>query len=173
MGKFPTEEVKDLLIACHRRCCVCHRFCGVKMEMDHIVPAADKGPDTGENAIPVCFDCNAEIHGYNDRHPKGRKFTPEELRGHKEQWLAICRDRPETLLLAARDSDVGPLQAVLNELEFNLVVAKQPNQQERGCLFKDVQFNRAISQGALWIIDDSLKSSFENFLSGGRLNRNR
>src|SRR5439155_3001756 len=116
-----------------RRCCICHRFCGVKMEMDHIVQAADSGPDTQDNAIPVCFDCHAEIHSYNDRHPKGRKFSAEELEGHKDQWLRMCRDKPETLLLAARDTDVGPLQAVINELEFNRVVAKYPVQQERGC----------------------------------------
>ena len=120
--------------------------------------------------LPVCFDCHAEIHSYNDRHPKGRKFTADELKGHKDQWLAICRDKPEVLLQAARDSDVGPLQAVLNELEFNLVVAKHPTQ--RGCLFKEVQFNRAISQGALWIIDDTLKGCINEAYAGmGRANQ--
>src|SRR5262249_9190577 len=120
----------------------------------------------------VCFDCHAEIHSYNNRHPKGRKFGPDELRGHKEQWLAICRDKPDTLLFAARDIDVGPLQAVINELEFNLTVMKYPNQQERGCLFRDAQFSRAISEGALWTLDDDLKASvIEAYVAIGRANQ--
>src|SRR5262249_39634655 len=116
-------------------------------------------PDTAENAIPLCFDCHAEVHAYNDRHPKGRKFSPEELRGHKDQWLAICRDRPQVLLAAARDSDVGPLQALINELEFNLVVAAQPRYDQRGCPFKQEQFERAIRQGAVWGLSSDLKNS--------------
>jgi hypothetical protein len=29
---FKPSEVDRLLVACHRRCYVCHRFCGVKIE---------------------------------------------------------------------------------------------------------------------------------------------
>ena len=55
---------------------------------------------------------------------RGRKFLPDELRGHKEQWLEICRSRPEIFINAARDSDVGPIQGLIDELEFNVHVAK-------------------------------------------------
>ncbi len=88
---FPADAVSKLLADCHRRCCICHRFCGVKMETDHIVPRADNGPDDIDNAIAVCFECHAEIHLYNDRHPRGREFRPEELRRHRDQWLEVCR----------------------------------------------------------------------------------
>jgi 5-methylcytosine-specific restriction endonuclease McrA len=98
---FQREEVSKLLAACHRRCCVCHRYCGVKMETDHIVPAGEGGPDTMDNAIPVCFECHAEIHSYNDKHPRGRKFLADELRAHKEQWLKICETRPDVFVNAA------------------------------------------------------------------------
>jgi hypothetical protein len=81
---FPCKDVEILLAACHRRCCICHRFCGVKIETDHIEQAAEGDSDKIENAIPVCFECHAEIHSYNDKHPRGRKFTPDELRHHKE-----------------------------------------------------------------------------------------
>ena len=104
-GGFPRDQVDELLKACHRRCCICHRFCGVKIETDHIVPSVEGGADTIDNAVPVCFECHAEIHSYNDMHPGGRKFRPAELRGHKEQWLEICRVNqnsssvpPETLM---------------------------------------------------------------------------
>jgi hypothetical protein len=97
---FPRDEVSQLLRACHRRCCVCHRFCGVKMETDHIVPAAEGGSDTIDNAIPVCFECHAEIHSYNDKHPRGRKFLPDELRPQRTM-AKICLDRPDVFVNAA------------------------------------------------------------------------
>jgi hypothetical protein len=94
--------------------CICHRFCSVKIETDHILPAAEAGPDTIDNAIPVCFECHAEIHGYNDKHPRGRKFTPDELRHHKKQWLELCKTKPEMLLQATREAGVGPFQALID-----------------------------------------------------------
>ena len=75
---FNREEVSQLLVDVHRRCSICHRFCGVKIETDHIIPAADGGTDEIGNAIPVCFECHAEIHSYNDQHPRGRKFLEKE-----------------------------------------------------------------------------------------------
>ena len=74
---FDRDQVSNLLARCHRRCCICHRFCGVKIETDHIEPKEQGGDDSIENAIPVCFECHAEIHSYNDKHPRGRKFLPE------------------------------------------------------------------------------------------------
>ena len=52
---FKRDEVSDLLVAVHRRCSICHRFCGTKIETDHIVPGADEGTDNIDNAIPVCL----------------------------------------------------------------------------------------------------------------------
>src|SRR5580704_6958047 len=91
---FDQVEVEGLLVACHRRCCVCHRWCGTKMEIDHIEQRADGGSDEITNGIALCFDCHAEVHAYNPRHPRGRKFTPTELRAHREQWLRLCDAHP-------------------------------------------------------------------------------
>jgi hypothetical protein len=156
-GGFPKEQVAQLLVECHRRCCICHRFCGVKIEIDHIVPSSEEGPDTIDNAIPVCFECHAEIHSYNDKHPRGRKFRPEELNKHKEQWLEICRNRPDIFINAARNSDVGPLQAIIDELEFNSVVAQKHTANEQGCLFLEEQFHRAICEGVISTLNETLK----------------
>src|SRR5690349_4762640 len=93
------------------------------MEVDHIIPRGEGGADTVDNAIAVCFECHADIHSYNDRHPRGRKFRPIELRGHKEQWLDVCRTRPEIFFSTSRDAEVGPVQALIDELEFNAHVA--------------------------------------------------
>ena len=167
---FSQPEVEQLLAACHRRCCICHRFCGVKMETDHIVPQAEQGSDAIENAIPVCFDCHAEIHSYNDQHPRGRKFRSNELRQHKAEWLRICRQHPEVFASARRDSSVGPLQALIDELEFNLKVAERSDD-EPACLFSVEQFSRAIHEGAISIIVPSLRETIlEAYVAMGRAN---
>lgn len=169
---FPRKDVEVLLAACHRRCCICHRFCGVKIETDHIEQAAEGGPDTIENAIPVCFECHAEIHSYNDKHPRGRKFTPDELRRHKEQWLEFCKNRPEMFLHAARETDVGPLQALIDELEFNLRVAQHTESDALGCLFLEEQFRRAIREGAIATLKDELKTVIlDAYAAIGRANQ--
>ena len=49
----------------------------------------------------------------------GRKFLPEELKAHKEKWLNICEQNPEILISANYEADVGPLQALIDELTFN------------------------------------------------------
>jgi hypothetical protein len=58
------------------------------MECHHIIPQAKGGEDSFENCIPLCFDCHAEVGHYSDDHPKGTKFTPDELRGHRDAWNA-------------------------------------------------------------------------------------
>lgn len=93
------------------------------------------------------------------------------LRGHRDQWFDLCRTRPEILVAAPRDMDVGPLQALLNELEFNAVVSSKVTQQERGCLFKDQQFDRAIRQGSIGVLDEALKRVvLEAYAAIGRAN---
>ncbi len=156
MGRFKQAEVDDLLVACHRRCCICHRFCGVKIEMDHMLPQAEGGDDNISNAIAVCFECHAEIHSYNDSHPRGRKFRPEELHKHKDQWLAICRERPSELLAASRNADVGPLQALVDELTFNHQVA---NDTLNICPFMMDQLKRAITEGILSMLSEQVRRS--------------
>jgi hypothetical protein len=127
------------------------------MEIDHIVPAAEGGPSTPENGIPVCFECHAEIHSYNDKHPRGRKFRPDELRLHKEQWLEICKKQPQVFNAKVLSAEVGPLQALIDELEFNLALAAENANGPRGCLFLEEQFRKAISQGSIAILRDELK----------------
>jgi hypothetical protein len=135
------------------------------METDHIVPAAESHDHSIKNAIPVCFECHAEIHSYNPKHPRGRKFTADELRGHKEQWLEICANRPEVFINAARNADVGPLQALIDELEFNGVVADDAVAKHAtssyfvGCTFHVEQFLRAIREGSISMLQDNLKRS--------------
>lgn len=169
---FPRDQVSELLARCHRRCCICHRFCGVKIETDHIKPKEEGGDDSIDNAIPVCFECHAEIHSYNDKHPRGRKFLPEELRLHKEQWSRICGERPDVLVSASRASDVGPLQALIDELEFNAKVAAKADSTDQGCTFHEEQFLRAIHEGSIAILREEIRDAVTDaYVAMGAANR--
>ena len=85
---FSQGDAERALVACGRHCCLCHKFCGTNIELHHIVAESEGGSDTFNNAIPVCFDCHAEVKHYNPQHPRGRKFTESELRMHRDGWYA-------------------------------------------------------------------------------------
>lgn len=94
------EEVKRIaMVACGRRCCICHKFCGNNMEVHHIKAHADGGEDIFDNAIPLCFNCHAIVRQYDPRHPKGIKFTEKELIMHRDSWYAkvkSCNEKKES-----------------------------------------------------------------------------
>lgn len=88
-----SEEIKrSAMVACGRHCCICHKFCGNNMEVHHIKPQSKGGADTFENAIPLCFDCHAEVGQYNPEHPKGIKFSEKELIEHRDRWYRYIRE---------------------------------------------------------------------------------
>lgn len=169
---FSQPKVNQLLADCHRRCCICHRFCGVKIEIDHIEQKTDGGSDDIKNGIPVCFECHAEIHSYNDSHPRGRKFRADELEKHKENWLRICRENPAALIDAPSEITVGPLQALIDELQFNKVVLDGFDVQDinagKRCAvpLSDKQFHRALELGAISVLDDGLRESLLHTYAG-------
>ncbi len=159
---FNQEEASKLLAQCHRRCCICHKFCGVKMELHHIKHHSKGGSDEIKNAIPVCFECHAEINHYNDQHPRGRKFSHEELLLHKKQWLEICSNHPESLINAPRETDVGPLEGMLLELEYNLSMVNEitngmPWQDKIGFSLNNDQYSREVETGSLLLLPDRLR----------------
>lgn len=88
---FPTNVRDQALVNASRHCCVCHRFRGVKVEVHHIQPESQGGPNELENAITLCFDCHADAGHYNSKHPRGTKFSPNELRRHRDRWHEIVR----------------------------------------------------------------------------------
>jgi hypothetical protein len=122
------------------------------MEIDHIVQKADGGTDTYDNAIAVCFDCHAEIHHYNPKHPKGRRFEPGELKAHREQWLSLCKNNPVALVSSVPTTEGGALERLLNELMFNEYLS---NLSRTAMMFEVGQFRRAIGDGTFgWLKDE-------------------
>jgi len=90
MGLVPfSKEVREeALIRSGRHCCVCHMHAGRDAEVHHIVQEADGGPNTLDNAIALCSRCHGEAGHYNARHPRGTKYSPSELRRHRDEWWA-------------------------------------------------------------------------------------
>lgn len=85
---FPPEVKEQALIACKRHCVICEESKGKKIECHHIVPRANGGENTFDNCIPLCFDCHEEIGSYNPKHPKGNKFSRDELRLRRDNFYA-------------------------------------------------------------------------------------
>lgn len=83
---FPESIAEKALLDCSRCCCICHKFCGFKIELHHIIQKSQNGADTYENCIPLCLDCHADVKAYDPKHPKGRKYTDSELRKHRDRW---------------------------------------------------------------------------------------
>lgn len=54
--------------------------------MHHMVQEADGGPNILENAIVLCSKCHSEAGHYIPRHPLGTKYSPNELRRHRDEW---------------------------------------------------------------------------------------
>jgi hypothetical protein len=84
---WPTEVKNRALLACARHCCICHKFCGTKIELHHIILRSEGGTEEFENCIPLCFDCHSDQSSYDHKHPKGTKYTATELNLHRETWF--------------------------------------------------------------------------------------
>lgn len=83
---FPEGVATEALALCGRSCCICHKFCGTKIELHHIKQKACGGDDTLDNCIPVCFDCHADMGRADPKHPKGKRYSEEELKRHRDGW---------------------------------------------------------------------------------------
>ena len=80
---------EDTLVKCGRRCCLCHKFCRTDIEIHHIIHEADDGPDDFDNAIPLCYECHADMGKKDPHHPKGRAYTPNELKRLRDRWYEL------------------------------------------------------------------------------------
>jgi len=63
----------------HFRCCLCH---ALGVEVHHITPTVDGGPDSEDNAAPLCPSCH-DTYGAN---PVKRKF----IREARDFWYELC-----------------------------------------------------------------------------------
>ena len=89
---FSEKITNQALASCGRCCCICHKFCGTKMELHHIKQKAYGGEDSLENCIPLCFDCHSDMGKADPKHPKGKHYSEEELMLHRDNWYKKVAD---------------------------------------------------------------------------------
>jgi len=82
---FSSATKEEALVASGRRCCLCRLFKGVRLEVHHIQPPSAGGSNDLDNAIPLCFDCHADVGHYNPDHPRGNRYSDTELRRHRDR----------------------------------------------------------------------------------------
>lgn len=91
---FPAKIKTEALAKSGRRCCLCLKFKGVKIEVHHIVQESISNDNSLDNAITLCFDCHADAGHYNPKHPKGNKLTAAELRKSRDRlWRLVEEGR--------------------------------------------------------------------------------
>jgi hypothetical protein len=98
---FSPDVKTGMFIRCHRKCCLCLKQCGTNMEAAHIIDESAGGSNDEENGIPVCFDCHQELGSYNDRHPRGNKMRPEELRARRDRVYSLVKEGKLSVLTPA------------------------------------------------------------------------
>lgn len=128
---FSKSVREQALIESARHCCVCHRYKGVKIEVHHIVPLDSGGDDSPDNAIALCFDCHADAGHYNPKHPRGSKFSPDELLEARETWHRTVRSQglsgPEAESQLHSDQVNDAEAVLLKALEIGYNANNQPN----------------------------------------------
>lgn len=92
---FPDKVQAEALAACGRCCCICHKFCGTKINLHHIKQSADGGDDTLDNCIPLCLDCHEDMGKADPKHSTGKHYTERELRLHRDNWYESVRNSRE------------------------------------------------------------------------------
>lgn len=58
---WPKEVRDEVLIKSGRHCCICHKFCGLKIELHHIKLKSEGGEDSIDNCIPEVVPCQSAI----------------------------------------------------------------------------------------------------------------
>ena len=67
------------------RCCMCHKL---DVQIHHIIPQAERGEDTEDNAAPLCPSCH-DTYGAN---PQKRKL----IREMRDDWYEKCEKEVES-----------------------------------------------------------------------------
>ena len=110
------------------RCCRCH---AIGVEIHHILSQADDGPDTEDNAAPLCPNCHTWFGG----NPEKRR----EIRQMRDWWYEVC----ETQYGPKANAYEEKLDALLGELR-----ASQTGADERDRVLGEIQstLSKLVSQ---------------------------
>lgn len=80
---FPESVKREAKQKAHYKCVICHK---PFVEVHHIIPQHESGPDTLDNTAPLCGYCH-DVYGGN---PAKRK----QIREMREFWWDFCANVP-------------------------------------------------------------------------------
>jgi hypothetical protein len=112
---FPPYIKEKALLKSRRHCCVCHEFAGRDAFVHHIQQEAEKGKSVLNNAIVLCSRCHGEAGHYNPAHPLGNKYSPKELKQHRDKWWRWCKKNPTAQLPKAPISFTPDVMTILDQ----------------------------------------------------------
>jgi hypothetical protein len=101
---IPDHLVNQILVKSGRRCCICRRFRPTRIQVHHIIARSEGGPDDPGNLMPICMSCHTDVHS---RVPFARRFSPDELRAHRDELFRLVADGK---LPTGSEDSPGPLQ---------------------------------------------------------------
>ena len=79
---FSNNIKNKVLLWSDRHCCLCKKPCGVDIQVHHILSLEEGGTNDLDNAIPLCYDCHAEVH---TKVIQGNSIKPVELKRRRDQ----------------------------------------------------------------------------------------
>lgn len=94
----------------HLACCLCK---SIGVEVHHIIPEEESGPDTEDNAAPLCSSCH-DSYGAN---PKKRKFIQEA----RDLWYDIREKR-----FASDPQRLDDMKRLLENIESHVQSSNYP-----------------------------------------------
>lgn len=83
MGEFKETLKLEVKRKAHFKCCICESF--DFLHVHHITPQEKGGPETIDNAAPLCTRCH-DLYGDN---PKKKKWITEK----RDFWFDFCEKR--------------------------------------------------------------------------------
>jgi hypothetical protein len=93
----------------HFKCCLCHKQWATHVH--HIVPESEGGPDTEENAAPLCPTCHFE----NGNNPDMRNFT----RQNRDFWYKFCEKASPPDMEMIREMHVHLCKEVVTKTDLD------------------------------------------------------
>lgn len=117
---FSDDTKARMFIKSARLCCLCFKQCGTNIEAAHIIDEHAGGPNDEDNGIPVCLDCHQEMGAYNDKHPKGNKLRPKELKGRRNHVYRLVETgviHARLVAIQARAKSKGGVPALPDEVK--------------------------------------------------------
>ena len=99
---WPLSVKEKVLVKSGRHCCICHKFCGIKIELHHITLKSEGGLETEENCIRGCANVNLINRGIN----KLEEISNDISRTSQILNLAGNKTRLKILYLVKTESKV-------------------------------------------------------------------